>query len=422
MTFPGTGRRHAALLALVMLAPGPVVGSELRAADGGVLTGIWRGTLGEREVVVCFDGPDRDGAFYDLRHPQRVALHPQPDGTWQAVGGDAEPHDPAVEEEDCEGPCEGVPEDPGTGIWHLEAPALTPEAEQITGHWTAAETGQALPIRLTRGYLIGDPGAENAPTGPPCDNLAFTAPFSKSIRVVTGEPRTFAGHRYRTRTLTIGDGLEISGIELLEPGPHAASISRKLRGLPESDAESALELFDCRQRLWADMHVRGEIEFWSERWLGTAEASSVDCGGSHPNEGRTHHTWDLATGEDVDFWDWIADRPRLLRLVLARALSSPDLLAEAARKDPNGDDEGCAATLQEGWVPWQSPYLGLHGMVFATELPHVVQACDQKVEIPYAELLPLASDKGRREILDILATLPMLPPTAPIRSPAGTLP
>ena len=155
MTRPRTGRLHAALLALVMLALGP--GSELRAADGGVLTGIWRGTLGEREVVVCFDGPDRDGAFYDLRHPQRIALHPQPDGTWQAVGG---AHDPAVEEEDSEGPCEGVPEDLDTGTWHLEAPALTPAAEQLTGQWTAAETGQALPIRLTRGYLVGDRGAE----------------------------------------------------------------------------------------------------------------------------------------------------------------------------------------------------------------------------------------------------------------------
>jgi hypothetical protein len=139
-------------------------------------------------------------------------------------------------------------------------PPSHPEAEQITGHWAAAETGQALPIRLTRGYLIGDRGAATDPTGPPCDNLAFTAPFSKSIRVVTGEPRTFAGHRYRTRTLTIGDGLEISGIELLD------------------------------------------------------------------------------------------------------------------------------------------------------------------VEIPYPELLAFANAAGRREILDILATLPMLPPTAPIRSPAGTLP
>jgi len=44
------------------------------------------------------------------------------------------------------------------------------------------------------------------------------------------------------------------------------------------------------------------------------------------------------------------------------------------------------------------------------------------VEIPYPELLAFANAAGRREILDILATLPMLPPTAPIRSPAGTLP
>ncbi len=421
MTGPGTGRLHAALLALVMVALGPVLGSELRAADGGVLTGIWRGTLGEREIVVCFDGPDRDGAFYDLRHPRRVALHPQPDGTWQAVGGDAEPHDPAVEEEDCEGPCEGAPEDPDTGTWHLEAPAPTPEAEQITGHWTAAETGQALPIRLTRGYLIGDQGAATDPTGPPCDNLAFTAPFSKSIRVVTGEPRTFAGHRYRTRTLTIGDGLEISGIELLEPGPHAAAISRALRGLPETDAEVALELYDCRQGRGWGLQATHKIEFWSERWLVASEFTMDECG-YRPDSSSTYRTWDLATGDAVDLSAWIDDWPRLQRVLLRRALSAPDLAAEAARNDPRGNDEGCTATLEEDPISWKNAYLGLTGMVFATELPHVVQACDQEVEIPYPELIPFATDKGRRELLDILATLPMLPPRAPIRSPAGTLP
>jgi len=398
MTRPRTGRLHAALLALVMLAPGPAVGSEPQAAADSARGGVWRGTLGEREVVVCFDGPALTGAYYDLGHPRRIALDPRPDATWQEVGDAGD-----------------------TGTWHLEAPALTPEAEQITGHWTAAETGQALPIRLTRGYLVGDRGAEIDPTEPPCDNLAFTAPFSKSIRVVTGEPRTFAGHRYRTRTLTIGDGLEISGIELLEPGPHAAAISRALRGLPETDAEAALELYDCQQGRGWGLQATHEIEFWSERWL-VASGFTMDECGDRPSGSSTYRTWDLATGDAVDLSAWIDDWPRLQQVLLRRALNAPDLVTEAARNGPRGNDEGCAATLQEGWVPWQAPYLGLHGMVFATELPHMVQACDQKVEITYAELLPFASDHGRREILDILATLPTLPPPAPIRSPAGTVP
>lgn len=415
MTRWGTRRGWTALLALLPLALGPVPAGGADVTDAGALNGVWHGTLGERRIAVCFDAPNRDGAYYDLDQPQRIALRPQPDGTWQAVTTAALPDD-AAPDVDCDGPCEEGPEN--SGAWHLESPVQTPEGESvITGQRSGPVNGPGLPIRLTRQYLIDGPGTATGPVRPPCADLAFTAPFSKSLVVTLGEPRTFAGHRYRTRTLSVADSLSISGIELLEPGPHAAAISRALRGLPASDAETAIELYSCG----AYTEIQGEIEFWSGRWLGTAEVGEISCGGVHPNLVRTHRTWDLESGEEVDLGAWIADhaRDRLLELVLKRALSGPELAAETAHTDWQGTGEGCAATLIDGPVPWASPYLGLNGMVFATALPHVVQACDQEVEIPYAEVLPFATAAGRAAILDLLATLPTLPPPAPTRTHAG---
>jgi hypothetical protein len=60
---------------------------------------------------------------------------------------------------------------------------------------------------------------------------------------------------------------------------------------------------------------------------------------------------------------------------------------------PRSRDDECWQVLEENREYQLS--LGQTGIVFSTAFPHVVQACNESVQIPYPELLPFMNDKGR---------------------------
>jgi hypothetical protein len=75
-------------------------------AAPGELAGVWRGSLGQSAITVCFNSSNETGSYYYQRYLTPIRLAPaQPGAPWAEEGN--------------------------TGLWQLDAV----QADRLTGTW-----------------------------------------------------------------------------------------------------------------------------------------------------------------------------------------------------------------------------------------------------------------------------------------------
>ncbi len=350
---------------------------DISLADNSPLRGVWHGTLGKQQVMVCFSS--NLSSYYYLRHSSGMALFEQ----------DADGH--------------GWIEKVGTvttGVWKIE-PA---SGDAVAGLWSDPTGKIRLPISLTRIALAKADGRDCV-TG--AGNVAFNQPRVAAQEIASGPVQTTDGMRYRTIAALDGD---VSSIELLgEPGQYDA-LNKQLRDGLLTEIGTAFNCQDILYRRSEHLPGGGKREWPTAdkttlfavngKWLTLLSGGGGDCGGAHPSYGTYHYTVDSGTGEKLNVMHWLkSDQkdeylyhpPEKLNALIVRQ-------AERQARADHAGDGGCAGIYAEASQDGYFVALGKAGIIFSITLPHAAAACNEDIEIPYARLQPYLSQEGKHAV------------------------
>lgn len=143
--------------------------------------------------------------------------------------------------------------------------------------------------------------------------------------------------------------------------------------------------------------VRSRVEYTARDIFSIYASSEYYCGGAYPtNDNNVSLTFDMKTGKLVNFEDlfknYDADRQEIVKTIFA------DLLARGARAAGSGKaDEGdCAEVYQIDRFESSSFAFNFSkaGLSVQPDWPHVMEACAERVTVPYAKLARFAAPGG----------------------------
>lgn len=343
----------------------------LQAQERPEWFGVWEGRIGELPVRACFDswtGSAGRGSYYYLRHLEPIALREEPEeGNWveRAPGSEAE------------------------AAWHFAELS----SGVMRGTWRQGR--RSLPFWLR-------PAAwDDANDAGPCGSAAFLAArleggtiVSERARSDVSPPFPYTRHRYRPPA-HLGEDVSVTTFTIAEEQPGDVRINEVLRGyLPRDTAGD--NLHRCLGGAIASLGTDGSIEhrvepiLLSRAFLALEETSSTFCGGAHPNHWTAYRTFDRATGEEVDLFDWFGNAragggdtsiPGGLRALVFARWPASDSIAE------------CRELFQD--AQYWSVGLRFAGLVFRPDFPHAATPCEESILIGWQSLAPFLDEQGR---------------------------
>jgi len=362
------------------LHPAFVAGDPNDMSGVEARVGVWRGSIGDSKVMVCLERPDtlNDSMYYYLRHGFSIQLHANDNSgaTWNEAS-----------------PRERVPDwSKPVAVWTLQAPA----GDIMDGTWSAAEGSRKAPIRLTR---VADAGKSLGTGCAAVDDsparLAFNAPRVAAQKL---EVKQAGGFRYVSAL-----GGNVSMTELPASLSHAEGFNATMRAWL---ADKIAGYYECASSSFdgiPDYSETYEIDLLSPPWLIARHNWSGFCGGAHPSSEADYTTWNMATGKTVNPWDFIKGSYWDYIKEVNHCESADTCLRRpparlgaiiAARFRHDTDQADCADAIDENLN-----YLQLHpektGLVFSTTFAHVIQACDEDIELPWKMLAPFLTAKGK---------------------------
>lgn len=375
--------RGAALLAALALVAGPAATQESQAAQDW----IWKGTLGDQAITVCFAPPGTANSVYYR------------DAVLETVR--LEIPDPAAPQVFSE--MTGAEEATGA-VWRMQ-PAT---GETMTGEWRKGDA--VLPIRLSA-TLVDVPEY-----GSVCETGAFIEPllaggtFTSTARRLDGTAYTelaYAGPAragladYNIRTFAIAP----SGI--------ADEAINAALGAALPDGSIAHTMGQCAAPMLANAGVPGYIDealdpmLITRRWVAVRRGGSTYCGGAHPNNFSGFAVYDRASGGEADPAQWFkpgallfyAWEPQPGRIRPIKGLSPALTEAVMARWPEGARDPECLEAARSEWG-WRIG-LSAEGPVFVPVFPHVIFACTEDVTLPWTDARRFLSPEG----LAVMASL-----------------
>jgi alpha-tubulin suppressor-like RCC1 family protein len=349
--------------------------------------GLWQGTIGTQNVMVQLAPTAQacDARYYYRKHLFGISL---------------------IEKERRQGTAwSESPDTDHEAEWKFSD--LSSDGRNLTGEWVSQDGQRRLPIRL--GLLVRTPAIEGEDGNPryncSAHDKAFDAPrIARAVqeRKVASSDTIFkavdGSYRYR-KVSVLGD--HILGFSLVD-----TSRTRRLMQMLEIwESESVAQFYDCAygfagrdQVTSPDFYRELSPLFWNAKLLVLRETYSNYCGGAHPNGGVSdYRVWDLIEDRPVQVWSWIKGAEKTAHISAKRLREL--LAAHYGRRDEKGDDS-CADALEGN--EYYLTYPTTNGMVFSPSLPHVIQACAEDIEIPWAEMRPFLSPTGQKalQILD----------------------
>jgi hypothetical protein len=143
--------------------------------------------------------------------------------------------------------------------------------------------------------------------------------------------------------------------------------------------------------------VRSRVEYTARDIFSIYASSEYYCGGAYPtNDNNVSLTFDMKTGKLVNFEDlfknYDADRQEIVKTIFA------DLLArgERAARAGNSSEGDCEEVYQLDRLESSTFAFNFSkaGLSVQPDWPHVIEACAERVTVPYAKLAKFAAPEG----------------------------
>ena len=372
---------------------------QAQAESSPAWAGIWRGTLGRYPITVCLQQGGADdyfGAYYYEKRLRIITLHNEQEerdpSRLHFVESDAMPK---KADKNAKAASATSKAKDTYAKWELQMPS----GDNLQGRFSAT-SDPTLPIVLHR---VSDAAST-------CGSPAFTGPLHQEYRIDAGKPK--GAEPYFGAALDFGkeSTYQVSGFQLNASDAASVKINLGLMKALRQEGDNAME---CRNNMLDSNGYLGDYSSTTEpalltpHWLVARTTESDDCGGAHPNASLHFVTWDRTPGWQVDPWTWLT--PSAVKRTRKDVGSGttytenevlPALQKLLARHWPR-DDADCNDTITSA-SDWQV-HPGLHGLIFTPDLPHVIFACTEDDEIPYAEIAPLLNATGREAVKAIQA-------------------
>lgn len=323
--------------------------------------GVWRGTLGDQQIMVCLVSEPGRANYYYVRHGRGILLTAAEEhgGLWH----------------------EGAREAP-TASWTLRPV----QGEHLDGEWADANHKRRLPIHLERiGPAAGCGGGDG-------ESAAYDAPRVSAQKLTVTET---ADH-YRTVSVLGG---AISMVELPETVAHAARFNAAMLSWLQ---EQIVAYFGCALApAEIDFRSHSEIDWSAGDLVMVRELTDVYCGGAHPSGGVAYHTWSLARGEMIEPWTWIRGAKN------GDEYAAPPKLNKIIIGDPAGAQEECRSEVLRNNHYTLRPTPG--GLAFSSSYAHAIQSCNDDTIVPYAKLAPFLTPEGKIAVAALQKAQPSTP-------------
>jgi len=148
--------------------------------------------------------------------------------------------------------------------------------------------------------------------------------------------------------------------------------------------------------------VFSRVEYAAKDVFSIYASANFYCGGTYPtNDANMSLTFDLRTGKKVQFAElfrtYDANKDQILKIIFARQLARTEkLLAAGKKSDENFNCEGNSdlftlKTLRDSKYAYN---FSEKGLVVQPSWPHVVEACAERVIVPYQQLKEFAAPDG----------------------------
>jgi len=382
------------------------------------LKGVWRGTIGKQEVMVCFD--DDESSYYYLKYFWGIPLVPSNENEWEERGRNWATED-------------------STGQWKFNSVSK----QSLKGEWTDPKGERAEKINLKQ---VSPQKEETLGCWSPDSplNKMYNLPRANAQKTSYGEIKNFNGRRYRElSTLTTGENAYLRSIELLEEGQGVSAVNKLIHN---DLTKNILPFFGCQTSSIHWIHLdrkpgdvsysyKVNIKFLNSRWLSVIVKSQRYCGGAHPNGEDDYRTFDLEKGVEVDiFKQWIKkDFMENLRSVFTGILDDSgnredskancSLLEENYKKISQNTLRKLGRRTKEfckifNYITetffYTGPFLSPEGLSFCSggrTYAGIAPGCSEKnpefnmemTTIPYLDLLPFLTDEGKAAVKSIMS-------------------
>lgn len=352
------------------------------------LIGVWRGTLGKKEVVACWD--KGGGNYYTLQKPSRLALSAdeQRSGVW-------------IENDGNETPTE----------WQLRRL----NKRHLTGTRRKGVNGKSMPIYLNRVQVTAKIKTDQQYCS--FDSalyVAFNAPRVSLVKVHTAGRSFLINREYHVISALAGN---IASVELVGGEESVNKVNKLLRDQFVDDIRSYLtcDVYDPPEH--GDFHTKIHLRFWTDELLSWSSHAEGYCGGAHPFFDLSVKTINLQTGKEINLWNWFKlvrkrdHSPGQICEHLGSRCLPTSLSKRIGKLRQHVEDSHCGDfdfhldEADEGY----SIGLNQNGVAFIPELPESSRAfrtCYANFTLPFAELPPYLNKAGSAFVDRILAPRP----------------
>ena len=157
---------------------------------------------------------------------------------------------------------------------------------------------------------------------------------------------------------------------------------------------------DGADRKMTSYEVRSRVAYAAKDIFSIYASASFYCGGQYPiNDANMSVTFDLQTGKKVEFVDlfknYEEDKANILKAIFAKQVAKADNLAASGKEsDTTCEGDPGMFAIEHLTDSRYSYNFSKAGVVVQPDWPHVIEACAERVTVPYNKLQGFAAPDG----------------------------
>jgi hypothetical protein len=145
-------------------------------------------------------------------------------------------------------------------------------------------------------------------------------------------------------------------------------------------------------------NLKSRVEYAAKDVFSIYASAEYFCGGAYPtNDSNNSVTFDMKTGKQIKFEELFKNYEADKREILGTIFASQIAVAarRAASRKPEAEDD-CEDLFQLDRLESSTYAFNFsgNGLSVQPEWPHVIEACAERVTVPYAKLMKFAAPNG----------------------------
>lgn len=176
--------------------------------------------------------------------------------------------------------------------------------------------------------------------------------------------------------------------------------NRAVLGVVNRQIDALTREFGCDDRgRYNYFNLRSRVEYASQDIFSIYASTEYFCGGPYPtNDNNISVTFDMKTGKQIKFEElfknYEADKREIIGVMFASQIATA--ARRAASRKPDSTETDCEDLFEIGQLETSTFAFNFSkdGLSVQPQWPHVIEACAERITVPYAKLEKFAAPDG----------------------------